>query len=150
VAGGVVVGADGTPDSRPVLDFAFRQASLRHLDLTVLHSFWDAVVAAAGFRSAAEEVLNPSDLEDLRLVLAESVAGYTETYPDVAVTLTLEHGLVDAALTARSSTWELIVVGRHPMDSLVRAVSGSIATAVVERARTTVAVVPEPSPASPG
>jgi nucleotide-binding universal stress UspA family protein len=145
LTGGVVVGADGTPESRPVLDFAFRQASLRDLDLTVLHSFWDAVAAAAGFRNASAKVLNPSDLEDLRMVLAESVAGYTETYPDVPVTLTLRHGLVDAALTARSEAWDLIVVGRHPMDSVSRAVTGSIATAVVERARTTVAVVPEPS-----
>ena len=140
---GVVVGGDGTPESHAVIDFAFRQASLRRLHLTVLHSFWDAVIAAADFRGAAEGMPSPSDLDELRAVLAQMVAGFTETYPDVPVTLTLKHGLVDATLTARSDAWDLIVVGRHPMDSVGRALTGSISTAVIERARTNVAVVPE-------
>src|SRR6476659_4133100 len=37
---GIAVGADATEDSLPVLEFAYRQASLRHLPLTVVHSFW--------------------------------------------------------------------------------------------------------------
>jgi nucleotide-binding universal stress UspA family protein len=41
----------------------------------------------------------------------------------------------------------VIVVGRHPTDSVSRMLSSSVATAVVERAHTTVAVVPVPSPA---
>jgi nucleotide-binding universal stress UspA family protein len=140
---GVIVGADGSAESLPVVEFAFEQASLHRQPLTVVHCFRDAVAAAAGFREATGEVLNEPELEELRLVLSESVAGFREKYPDVEVTLLLRHGLVDEALTRRDSSWDLVVVGRHPMTGLWRTLSGSIANAVVERARTNVAVVPE-------
>jgi nucleotide-binding universal stress UspA family protein len=140
---GVIVGADGSEESLPVVEFAFAQASLHGQPLTVVHCFWDAVAAAAGFREASGALLNQPDLEELRVLLAESVAGFQEKYPDVSVSLLLRHGLVDEALTRRDSSWDLVVVGRHPMTGLRRALSGSIAAAVVERAHTNVAVVPE-------
>jgi len=140
---GVVVGADGTPESLPVIEFAYRQASLRDLPLTVLHSFWDAASAVAQYREARGETVGEPDLEDLRAALSESVAGLAEEYPGVPVTLTLKHGLADEALSPRHGGWDLIVVGHHPPTSLARLLTSSIATAVVERAHTTVAVVPQ-------
>lgn len=140
---GVIVGADGSEESLPIVEFAFAQASLRGLPLTVVHCFWDAVAAAAGFREASGQFLDEPQLEELRMVLAESIAGFREKYPDVPVSLLLRHGLVDEALTRHGSAWDLIVVGRHPMVGLRRTLSGSIATAVVERAHANVAVVPE-------
>ncbi len=143
---GVVVGADGTPESVPVIEFAFAFASLRGLPVTVLHCFWDVVVAAAGFRGASEEILNDPQWEEERLLLAESVAGIQEKYPDVPMTLQSRHGLVDEALNRHGRAWDLLVVGRHPMSTVDRLITGSIATAVLERARCNVAVVPEASP----
>jgi nucleotide-binding universal stress UspA family protein len=141
--GGVVVGADGTRESLPVIEFAYRQAALRGLPLTVLHCFWDALVAVAQYhRSRGEDAVEP-ELSDLEALLAESVAGFAESYPEVEVTLSLQHGLVDEVLAPRHSPWQLVVVGRHPMTSLTRVLTGSVASAVVERARSTVAVVPE-------
>ena len=145
---GVLVGADGTAESLPVIEFAYRQAALRDLPLTVLHCFWDVAAAVAEYRRARGEVADPPELTDLHALLAQSVAGLAETYPDVLVALSLKHGLVDEALAPRAASWDLIVVGRHPMTSLSRVLTGSIATSVVERARTTVAVVPEAAPAS--
>ena len=46
VRNGIVVGADATPDSPAVLEFAYRQASVRDLPLLVVHCFWDALAAA--------------------------------------------------------------------------------------------------------
>lgn len=142
---GVVVGADGTPESLPVIEFAYRQASLHDLPLTVLHSFWDAAAALAQYREARGETVVEPDLEDLRAALSESVAGLAEKYPDVPVTLTLRHGFADEALSPRHGGWDLIVVGHHAMTSLARLLTSSIATTVVERAHTTVAVVPQPT-----
>lgn len=139
-ARGVVVGADGTRESLPVIELAFQQASLRHLPLTVVHVYWDVVAAVAGMRRAA---VDASDEDDLRVLLAESVAGLAEQYPDVKVDLRLAHGLIDEVLTNLGDEWGLVVVGRQPLDVSERLVSGSIATAVVERARSTVIVVPE-------
>lgn len=140
---GVVVGADTTPESLPVIEFAYRQASLRNLPLTVLHCFWDAAAALADYHAARGKKVDSPDLEDLRAALSESVAGFAETYPDVTVDLTLKYGLADEALSPRDGGWDLIVVGHHPTTSISRILTGSIATAVVERARSTVAVVPE-------
>lgn len=140
--GGVVVGADGSPESLPVVEFAYRQAFLRGEPLTVLHSVYDAVAVAARARDEHAEPDVPG-LEELHAALAASVAGLSEDYPGVPVTLTVRQGLADQALDPRHGGWELIVVGRHPMTSLDRVLTGSIATAVLERADAPVAVVPE-------
>jgi len=140
---GVVVGADGTAESVPVIEFAFAFASARGLPVTVVHCFWDVVAAAAGFREASGDILDEPDLEEERLLLAESVAGLREKYPDVPVSLLMRHGLVDEALTRDGRPWDLLVVGRHPMSTPGRLITGAIATAVLERARCNVAVVPE-------
>ncbi|CUR59831.1 putative UspA domain protein [metagenome] len=144
---GIVVGADGTRESLPVLEFAYRQASLRHLPLTVLHSFWDAAVAVAQYEETRGRAAVQPDLEHLRASLSASAAGLAETYPDVFATFTLRHGFADEALSPRHGGWDMVVVGRHPMTSMDRLLTGSVATAVLERARATVAVVPEASPA---
>ncbi|MGB0100569.1 MAG: universal stress protein [Nocardioides sp.] len=141
---GVMVGADSTPESVPVLEFAYRIADLRDLPLTVRHCFWDAVAAVADYRESRGEPVEVPELEELHASLAASVAGLAEVYPDVQVTLSLEHGLVDEALSPRGQAWDLVVVGRHPMASIGRVLTGSIATAVVARSASTVAVVPEP------
>ena len=137
----VVVGADGSPDSRPVLEFAFEQASLRGWPLTVMHCFWDVIAATVGqgpVVAAADD-----GLDDLRLLLAESVAGLAEKYPDVDVTRELARGLVDECLTGRSTGASLLVVGRSEPPGLDRFLHSSCALAVLERADATVAVVPE-------
>lgn len=139
----VVVGADGTPESLPVLEFAYRQASLRNLPLTVLHTFWDAAAAVAQYQEARGQKAAEPDVEDLRATISASVAGLAEQYPDVPVTITLKHGFADAALSPRHGGGSMIVVGHHPMTSLGRLVTGSIAASVVERAHTTVAVIPQ-------
>lgn len=146
IQAGVVVGADGTPESRPVIEFAYRQAALLDVPLTVLHSFWDAVAAVAHYREARGETDLEPDLEDLKSTLSQSVAGLEEMYPGVDVTLTLRHGFADEALSPRHGGWDLIVVGHHPMTSLARILTRSVASTVVERAHCTVAVVPQAPP----
>jgi nucleotide-binding universal stress UspA family protein len=143
-ATGVVVGADGTPESLPVIELAFRQASYRGLPLTVLHCYWDVAAAVAAFKG---EEPDTSPLAELRMLLAASVAGLSERYPDVVFDLQLAHGLTDEALTTMADRWGLVVVGRHPVDTVSRWITGSLATAVLERAQSTVVVVPEGEPA---
>lgn len=140
---GVLVGADATPESLPVIEFAFEHASRRGQPLTVLHCFWDVVAAVAAYRGMSADELDEPEFQELRMVLSESVAGLREKYPDVPVSLDLRHGLVDEALSRREQSWDLVVVGRHPVDSLPRLLTGSISTTVLERAHTAVAVVPE-------
>lgn len=140
---GVLVGADGTPASLPVLELAFRQASLRDLPLAVVHCVWDVD------RPRHDAELMPPDQPGLdadRLLLAESVAGLSATFPEVAFELLVAQGLTEEFLSGPGSDWDLVVVGRHPVDSLSRLMTGATATVVVERAATTVVVVPEAEP----
>ena len=135
---GVLVGVDGTDRCRATLEFAYRQAALHDLPLTVLHTFWDAatLVPADGPRLTGEH-------EADRLLLAESVSGMGEEYPEVRVQLQLAPGLPDAALLRASARMNLVVVGRHPGRGLARGTFGGIARSVVEHAPTIVAVVPD-------
>ena len=142
VRNGVVVGADGTAESLPVIEFAFRQASFRSLPLTVMHCSWDTAAAYAGTQ-VASAVLR-ADTDALQAVLSESVAGFGAKFPDVHVTRRVEHGSADQFL-AQSREWDLIVVGRHAKNLWQRALVGSTSTTVLERADCTVAVVPEAS-----
>lgn len=137
----VVVGADGSPASLPVLEFAFAQASLHAMPLTVMHCFWDVVAATAG--PGVVPLAEQADLSDLRLLLSESVVGLAEKYPDVQVSQELARGLVDDCLSDCTPDAVLLVVGRTTASGWTRFLHMSCALAVLERAATTVAVVPE-------
>lgn len=140
---GVVVAADGTAESVPVVEFAFRQASLHGVPLTVLHCVYDTAAVLTGIPASIPYV---ADTEDASLALAESVAGLAEKYPDVRVSQEVVRGLVVDALAAHPRPWNLVVLGRHPVHGLGW-VTGSTAIDVMERSKCVLAVVPEASPA---
>lgn len=137
---GIVVGLDALPESQPALEFAYREASLRDLPLTVLHSRWTFL---AGTEEAAylpaESAVAP---ESVRVALAEAVAGMAEKYPEVTVTTELTQGRAQEALVRLGERMNLIVVGAHQARGLHRILSGSVSVAVVEHASCPVAVVP--------
>ena len=134
----VVVGADWTPSSVPVTEFAFRQASIHRVPLTVLHALW--VVPES---LAERPLVTVDDPGGLGAMLAESVAGLREKYPDVTVLFELRRGLPDDCLVRATSDDALLVVGRPAHDLVTRVLEGTTALAVVERASGVVAVVPE-------
>jgi len=113
---GVLVGADGTAESVPVLEFAYREASLHHWPLRVVHA-----------------VVDDTNPEEAHLALAESLSGLAEKFPDVHTTCDLIHGPVVDRLVSASVLMHLLVVGRHR----------HTARAVLDHASTAVAVVPE-------
>jgi len=137
----VLVGAEGSVASLPVIEFAFHQASLHHLPLVVMHSFVDATLATRGAEGAGQA--EPSDVDELRMLLSESVAGLGEKYPDVEVDLRLSQGLVDQCLLDEAPEADMVVVGRSDVTGWSRLLYSSCALAVLERAKTTVVVVPE-------
>jgi nucleotide-binding universal stress UspA family protein len=135
---GVLVGTDCTRDTRTTLEFAYREASLRRLPLTVLH-------AVPGLeRDEVLDGLQHTDLRasDHRRELAETIAGMTEKFPDVPVRTVLTSGDPEARLVEESAAMDLVVVGHHHRARLVdRFALGSYAPALVERAGCPTAVV---------
>lgn len=136
---GVLVGVDATAESRPVIEYAFWQASLHNLPLTVVHCLRDALAAYAGELGFPTE----GELDQARSMLAESVAGLAEKYPDVAVERQLEMGLLDQVVNSPDRSWDLVVVGGRRHGAWHRLLIGSTTAAVLERAHCPVAVVPE-------
>ena len=126
---GILVCVDGTRDSAPAIEFAFRQASLRDLPLTVVN-------AAGGDDSPAE------------LVLAESLAGFRELFPEVFVTRQTETDFTAESSSRSSARWHMVVVGRAT-EGAARPTAGPSVTEVVEHAHTYVAVVPARSSERP-
>ena len=137
VRNGIVVGADGTEESRVVLEFAYQQAALRDLPLSVLHCY--SLQGAVG----ATPTTDPADaLESERLLLAESMAGLAEKHPDVRARAELAVGLPQEQLVRMGERMNLVVVGGHQSGSVKRMLFGSVCIAVTEHATCPVAVVP--------
>ncbi|QCB97781.1 universal stress protein [Arthrobacter sp. PAMC25564] len=127
---GVVVGVDGSEESLQAVSFAAAEADRGGDELTVV----------LAFRSPARWVENqlPSSglaetiVEEDRVVLAESVAGLGDKYPDLVVHQRLEtdtepaKALVDIAREAR-----LLVIGSRGRGGFSRMVLGSTAHAVL-------------------
>ncbi|MBJ8347037.1 universal stress protein [Antrihabitans sp. YC2-6] len=102
----VVVGVDGSENSLPAIEVAFEEASMRSSKIIAVHSWaddgrflhvgdWDAV-------ANTEEAL-----------LAESLAGYAERYPDVPVEKIIVKNNPARHLRDFSDDAELLVVGSH-------------------------------------
>ncbi len=138
VRNGVLVGTDCTRESRSTLEFAYREASLRRLPLTVLYA-----VPGLG----ADRVLDSLQHTDGRYVdhqreLAETVAGMGEKFPDVRVRTVLGSEDPVRWLISQSSSMDLVVVGHHRRAGIVdRLALGSYAPMVVESAACPTAVV---------
>lgn len=138
---GVVVGVDGSPRSQAALGFAFAAADQLDEPLMAVHAWTDPA------RTAPHEqlplVYDPSLVADEEhLAMAESMAGFAETYPDVKVDVRVVHDHAVHALTSAGGLARLLVVGcrgRGPIGALFL---GSVSHGVLHHAAGPVAVVP--------
>lgn len=138
---GILVGVDGTEISLPAIEFAYRMASWRALPLTVLHSYIDPNLAAPLSSGAASP-----DAGSEQAIIAESLAGMREKFPEVHVEVRLTRGFADQHLINASRNYDLLVIGHHPLPVFDDMVHRSVAPAVVEHAHGPVAVVSAPVP----
>ena len=136
---GVVVAAEATEDSMPVLAFAFRQASLRRLPLRVVHFVYDARSELVGIPMAGD--LSETSEQHERLI-AESLAGLREDFPDVHVSVQTQRGLPAQGLASLSKQADLTVVGRHQRGIVARLLAGSVSGSVLQHGHGPIAIVP--------
>ncbi|MDQ0756551.1 universal stress protein [Arthrobacter sp. B3I4] len=127
---GVVVGVDGSEESLQAVAFAAAEADRGGDELTVVLAFRSP--ARWIERQLPSSGLAESIVEEDRIVLAESVAGLRDKYPDLVVNQRLEtdtepaKALVEAAREAR-----LLVIGSRGRGGFSRLVLGSTAHAVL-------------------
>lgn len=127
---GVVVGVDGSEEALQAVSFAAAEADRAGDELTVVL----AVHGPAGWvdYGLPGSGLAATIVEEDKVVLAESVAGLRDRYPDLVIHQRLEtdtepaQALVDAAREAR-----LLVIGSRGRGAFSRLVLGSTAHAVL-------------------
>jgi nucleotide-binding universal stress UspA family protein len=120
---GIVVGVDGSPASLAAVEFAAREADRLGEPLTVVYA-WRV---PAPWTIATIEVdwpIEPGD--DDRIILAESVAGLPEQYPDLLVTEDMNAMLPVDALIGAATGARMLVVGTHGRKGFARFWLGSV------------------------
>jgi nucleotide-binding universal stress UspA family protein len=144
--GRVVVGVDGSPQSRVALIEAFREASTQRVGLTVVHA-WSGPGGfdVPGAELHWEHLARDTEDEELRM-MAEQLAGLREEFPDVDVTQRLTEGGATHALADASRGARLLVVGSRGRGGFASLLLGSVSHGVLHRAHCPVMVVREPLP----
>lgn len=141
--GPVLLAVDGSPSAADAVGFAFAEASLRGAELEAVHvwNLWSEPVD-----EATEPPLNLVSSterlhEDAERLLAESLAGRQEAYPDVVVRRRLVRGRVRPVLLAAARDAALVVVGARGRGGAGGLLLGSVSQAVLHHADAPVAVV---------
>jgi nucleotide-binding universal stress UspA family protein len=143
---GIVVGVDGSEHSLRAVAFAAAEADREGQELTVLHAYnapdpvTDAGLAPAELRQLISE--------QERIVLSETVAGLSNSYPDLTIKRVSEphkepvRALVEAAANAR-----LLVVGSRGRGGFARLLLGSTVHGVLTHLPCpTIVIPPENTP----
>jgi nucleotide-binding universal stress UspA family protein len=138
---GVVVGVDGSDDSRAAIDFAFEEAALRKARLRAIIAWTHPASAAPGDMQPL--VFDPEIVtaEEER-ILAESLAGRREKFPDVDVVHDVVRGRPTHVLAEASAKAALLVVGTRGRGGFQGLVLGSVSHALLHHAQCAIAIVP--------
>ncbi|MFG3699343.1 universal stress protein [Micromonospora sp. NPDC047620] len=141
--GPVVVGVDGSANSTEAVAFAFEEASHRGAPLIAVQAWLFPSPVGPGDILPLVYDLDAYAAEEER-VLAESVAGFAERYPDVPVRHRLVRGSPARVLVDESEAAQLVVVGARGRGPLSGLLLGSVSHAVLHHAHSPVAIVRHP------
>ncbi|WP_431920889.1 universal stress protein [Nonomuraea jabiensis] len=137
--GQIVVGVTGKPGQDFLLDFAFREAALRHATLRAVHAWVHPTTRWPGDPQPLVYDISQVGQEEA-ILLAEVIAGWREKFPDVMLIPQVMHEHPALALIDASAEADLVVIGAHS-GAPARLGMGSVTHAVVHHARVPVIVV---------
>ncbi|WP_072691427.1 universal stress protein [Rhodococcus marinonascens] len=138
--GPVVIGVDGSPTSERAISVAFHEASLRNAPLVAVHVWSD--LRSTVFEDPRAVALVPDGLEEGEYaLLAESLAGWQERYPDVQVTRKVYTDDPRERLLEWSKKAQLLVVGSRGRGGFKGMLLGSTSNSLVGGAYCPVVVV---------
>ena len=140
--GNVVVGVDGSANSEPAIAVAFEEASLRGADLVAVHAWSDVTLSTVEPHN--QGLPWPSIETAEHATLAESLAGFTERYPDVGVSTVIVQDQPVRTLLSHTDTAQLMVVGNRGRGGFTSMLLGSTSTALLHSARCPLLIVRGP------
>ncbi|MBE3073383.1 MAG: universal stress protein [Actinobacteria bacterium] len=145
-SGRVVVGVDGSEASGPALGYAFAHAASTGCGILVVHTWWweplegvnlgEGVILGEGWTGDWTQIANQEET-----LVAESLAGWMQKYPDVPVLRHVVRGDPVAELLEKSHGASLLVVGSRGRGGFIGMLLGSVSRRVLKRATCPVAVV---------
>ncbi|MGY1942523.1 universal stress protein [Nocardia asiatica] len=119
----VIVGVDGTEVSEPAIEAALHEASARNVRLLALH-VWTGVELGAATAEHADDA-------EKQIVLAESLAGWQERFPEVEIRREIVTDRPERCLLERSEQAQLLVVGSRGRGGFAGMLFGSTSQALL-------------------
>lgn len=139
---GIIVGVDGSDHSQRALEWAMKEAAMRHAPLTVLTvhpaivGYFGGVVTSAGDLELTEQTQAAVKVEADR-----ALAGLDGPHPE-SVTVKAVHGFPVEELVNVSKGADIVVLGSRGVGGFSRMLMGSTAGQVVQHAHCPVLIVP--------
>jgi nucleotide-binding universal stress UspA family protein len=138
----IIVGVDGSGHSQRALEWALKEAALRHVPLSVI-TVHPAIVGYFG-----DVVTSPVDRQLTEQVQAtvqaetdKALAALDGPHPE-SVTVKAVHGLPVQELVNASKEADMVVLGSRGVGGITRLLLGSTADQVVQHALCPVLIVP--------
>ena len=139
---GIIVGLDGSGHSQLALEWAMKEAAIRHTSLTVLTV--DQAVAGY-YRGVAVDPAGPVRTAEARQAAEEetdkALAGLEGPRPE-SVVVTAVHGFPVEELIKAADDADMIVLGSRGAGGFTRLLMGSVAGQVAQHAHCPVLIVP--------
>ncbi|MEV0702817.1 universal stress protein [Saccharopolyspora sp. NPDC050389] len=129
----VVVGVDARDGQELVLTVAFDAAAMRNAPLVAVHAWHEAGSEQAWYSFHAEGRGAAVQAEEERF-LAETMAGWGDKHPDVAVRRVVAHGRPARALLEQAEHAQLVVVGARGRGGFTGLLLGSTSQQLVHHA----------------
>ncbi len=134
--GRVTVGVDGSPASNEALNWAAKEAILRHAILEVDHVWSLPNMGYGGYVSQLDDFES-----DAKLLLDKIAAEATAKYPEITVEANLLQGPPAQALIERGMSSDMVVVGSRGHGGFTGLMLGSVSQQLVHHAAFPVVVI---------
>jgi nucleotide-binding universal stress UspA family protein len=139
---GIIVGVDGSGHSQRGLEWAMREAAIRHVPLTVLtvheavRGYYSGVAVYPDDPARTEEARTAAQAQTDKVL-----AGLDELRPD-SVTVKAVHGFPVEELINAGKDADMIVLGSRGAGGFTRLMMGSVAGQVAQHAPCPVLLIP--------
>ena len=139
---GILVGIDGSAHSQRALEWAAKEAAIRHTSLTVLtvhqavRGFWGGTLRYAGDDELVEKGRQAAQAE------ADKVVASLGDARPVSVTVKATEGIPAEELLDAGADADMIVLGSRGGGGFARMLLGSVSSTVAEHAKVPVMILP--------
>jgi len=140
---GILVGIDGSAHSQRALEWAAKEAALRHVSLTVLtvhqavRGFWGGTLHYGGDESLTDKAREAAQAETDKVL-----SGLGADARPASVTVKAVEGIPAEAILDEGHDADQIVLGSRGGGGFSRLLLGSVSSTVVEHAQVPVTILP--------